>query len=210
MPANYTTILNMVMEHIKSSDIYGVYQTNPNFQLGYIQDEIRKANDDVVAAICSNPANSRRVDFVTQQAVTALVSGDKIPSSIGGITNVRIKRSDDVVVLGKYAAFDWVDCLRTINHNALDIADKEGYYAIVGTEIYFSGATAGVSFCSPPAAIGTVLTAPVEYEAAIRDLSLSRLYMKHEDKPASATHYGNLAMGIIQAVKGGQEIPANV
>lgn len=210
MPANFGVIQQMVMEHIKASDTYGVYATNPNFQLDYIKDEIRKANDDVVAAICSNPNHTRRVDFVTQQAVTALTNGMKLPSSIGSVTDVRIKRSDDVVVLGRYAAFDWVDRLRTTTNANLTVADKEGYYAIVGTEIYFTGASAGVSFCSPANAAGDVLTAPAEMEAAIRDLALSRLYMKHEDKPASAQHYGNLAMGIIQAVKGGQEIPANV
>lgn len=207
MPANFTTIKNMVMEHIKAAETYGVYLENPNFQEDYIDDEIRKANDDIVAAICSNPLHTRRVDYVTQQAVTALSNGSKFPSSIGGVSDVRIKRSDDVVVVGKLASYEWVDRLRRTTNSDLTVDEKEGYFAPVGTEIYFTGATAGVSFCSPAVASGTTLTAPAEMESVIKDLALSRFYMKHEDKPNSAGFYRALATDILNAVKGEAEIP---
>lgn len=195
------------MEHIKAAEVYGVYMENPNFQEDYINDEIRKANDDVVAAICSNTAHSRRVDYVTQQAVTALSNGGKLPSSVGSVSDVRIKRSDDVTVIGKPAAYEWVDRLRRTTNPDLTVDEKEGYFSVVGTEIYFTGASAGVSFCSPAVAEGEVLTAPAEYESVIKDLSLSRFYMKHEDKPGSAQFYRALATEILNAVKGEMESP---
>jgi len=190
----------MVMEHIKSSVTYGTYATNPNFQENYINDEIRKANDDIVAAVCSNPNHSRRVDYITSQAVTAIVNGGQLPSSIGGWSNIRIKRSDNVTVNGKPLKAELIDLLRTATNTNLAVKDKEGYFDRVGTVLYFSGSTAGVDFCSPANAIGTTLTAPNEYETPLKDLALSRLYMKHEDKPQSAEFYFKLAMSIIGAI----------
>lgn len=200
MPASFTTIKSMVMEHIKSSVVYGTYATNPNYQENYIDDEIRKANDDVVAAVCSNPSHSRRVDYITSQAVTAVANGGQLPSSIGGWSNIRIKRSDNVMVNGKPLKAELIDLLRTLVNVNIAIKDKEGYYNRVGTVLYFTGSTAGVDFCSPPSAVGTTLTAPDEYETPIKDLALSRFYMKHEDKPSSAEFYLKLSMSIINAV----------
>lgn len=204
--ADFAEIKNLVMDHTKTSGSWGSYDQNPNYENGLIETEIRKANDDLVNAICANPNHSRRGDYTIETALNFIAgSGEQLPSSIGGWQNLKIKRSDNVEVRAKKADFSWIEQI----NNSVDLdgepEDFEGYYMIDAPYVYFTGESMGLTYCDPAKASGTTLTAPHEYTQIIRDLTLCRLYMKHEDKPASAQFYMSLALAILKAVTNDSE-----
>lgn len=204
--ARFGIVKGLILEHLlASSDIYGNYENNPLYKEELINTEIRFANDEVVKTVCETANHPRRILY--EKTMTGIESGKSLPASVGDVST-RI-----VIVGGKEVDGETVSS-RWLNELQKDLtkpegsqvygntADKQGYFYTKNGKIYFIGVTATATFCSPEAAAGVVLTAPSEYEVAIKNLALSNLYMKHGSQPNGAGYYNGMYQNTISFVRG--------
>ena len=155
-----------------------------------IDDAVTYAAAEIGKGIAMNAANPLRIAFETPQPVT---SGSLLPAHLGPVGGVTINSKP-----GKATGVD--DVQRLITNN-LSLTLTDGYYALDGDRIYFTGTPCTVDVVLPGAV--TVTTIPDAYFNGVVAIALEFLQVFEGDHTDTAAHWRAIASDVRQSLAAG-------